>query len=199
MFPPCFVFGSGSELMRFKWVSRSGLGLGIRIQAGWNCPQKRKKRKKFHVWRVLCWDGGVSWKWNLNVLFKGSETAWIRIRIQGILNRNTGFHMTLTEHISKFYLGTAPTLLTQVLLLTIDGDGVDGGAGQEVTTRDTAHLRLTPPQEPLYNWRIFYMCSAEQLAPDPSNGFRSSPTHGAPGTVYSITGTTFLHAIKYAM
>jgi hypothetical protein len=45
-------FGSGSRFgSGIKWVSGSGSGCGIRmrIQAGQNCPQKRGKKKKFHV------------------------------------------------------------------------------------------------------------------------------------------------------
>jgi hypothetical protein len=48
--------------------------------------------------------------------------------------------------------------------------------------QDSAHFQLMPPQEPLYNWQIFLHVCAEQLAPGPSKGFRSSPTHVAPGT-----------------
>jgi hypothetical protein len=52
-------FGSGSRFgSGIKWVSGSGSGFGIRIQAGQNCPQKRGKEKKFHVSRVLCVAGG---------------------------------------------------------------------------------------------------------------------------------------------
>ncbi len=35
----------------------------IWTQAGQNCPKKRKKLRKFHVWRVLFWFGGFPKAW----------------------------------------------------------------------------------------------------------------------------------------
>ncbi len=49
---PVFRIRFGSV---FNWVSWSRSGLGIRIQADKNCPptpQKKGKKKKFHVWRA---------------------------------------------------------------------------------------------------------------------------------------------------
>jgi hypothetical protein len=139
---------------------------------------KKEKIKKFHVWRVLCWNGSVSWK--LNVLCRdlrrhlwpffdqkfylslgldpdsatacqqqpGSGSGFSEMYESGLSESGPKHTLVNLTHFG-IYFGRA--LLTQVLLLTIDGDGVDGWAGQEVTTRDTAHLRLTPTQEPLYN------------------------------------------------
>ncbi len=57
----------------FNGISGSGYGLGIRfrIQAGQIVPKKREK-KKFHFWRVICGARGFSW--SPNFLSKGLRT-----------------------------------------------------------------------------------------------------------------------------
>ncbi len=51
IFKQCFGFGSG-----FKWASRSGSRLGIRIQAGQNCSQKRGLRLLIKIKKNLGLD-----------------------------------------------------------------------------------------------------------------------------------------------